>query len=168
MRLHQHAKGINSATGAAFIAALVLWAVGVTLPVLHVTRLYFFEDEVSLVGVVQGLFDNRDWAIGFLVLVFTLILPPAKLVFGYGLWRLVGADGKALHHGLAFLDAVSKWAMLDVLVLALVVVTLKSSWVAEVQIAPGLYPFAGSAILAMAAGFGLKRTARSAENSLTG
>jgi len=38
------------------------------------------------------------------------------------------------------------------------VVTLKSSWVADVQTAQGLYWFTASALLALVSGVGLKRT----------
>ena len=76
------------------------------------------------------------------------------------LWLFTEGSGIAARRGIAFLDAIGKWAMLDVLVLAVVVVTLKSSWVAEVEVAPGLYFFAASAILAVAAGFGLRRAHR--------
>lgn len=160
MRLSDRAKGLERATGLAFLASLALWGAGVTLPVLHVTELFVFENEVSLVGIVAGLFEQKEWAIGLLVLLFTLLLPPAKLVLGFVLWRYTEADGPAARRGVALLDAIGKWAMLDVLILALVVVTLKSSWVAEVETARGLYYFAASAVLALAAGLGLKRTAK--------
>ncbi|MDF1748599.1 MAG: paraquat-inducible protein A [Alphaproteobacteria bacterium] len=160
MPLHRHATGLDRLTGVGFLLSLGLWAAGVTLPVLHVTELFMFQNDVSLVGIVQGLFEQGETAIGILVLVFTLILPPAKLVIGYGLWRFTEGSGIAARRGIAFLDAIGKWTMLDVLVLAVVVVTLKSSWVADVQTAPGLYFFAGSALLAVAAGLGLRRAYR--------
>lgn len=163
MKLHQTATGIARCTGLAFLIALALWGAGVTLPVLHVTELFVFENEVTLVGVVQGLFAEDEAGIGTLVLVFTLLLPPAKLVLGYGLWRFAAGDGKAARRGVALLDAIGKWTMLDVLILALVVVTLKSSWVADVETAPGLYFFAASALLAVAAGIGLRHSVANSE-----
>lgn len=158
-RLHQRAGGAARLTGIAFLGALVLWGFGVTLPVLHVVELFVFENAVSLPGIVFGLFEEGEMAIGIVVLIFTLILPPAKLLLGYGLWRFGAADGPAPHRGIAWLDAIGKWTMLDVLVIAIVVATLKSSWIAEVTTAPGLYCFTASALLAVAAGIGLRATA---------
>ena len=160
MPLHKNASGMDRLTGLGFILALGLWGAGVTLPVLYVTELFVFQNDVSLIGIVSGLFQQNETAIGIVVLVFTLVLPPAKLIIGYGLWRFTEGSGIAARRGIAFLDAIGKWTMLDVLVLAVVVVTLKSSWVAEVEVAPGLYFFAASAILAVAAGFGLRRAHR--------
>jgi paraquat-inducible protein A len=135
--LHKQASGIDRLTGLGFLLSLALWGAGITLPVLHVTELFMYQNDVSLVGIVAGLFNQGEPAIGVLVLVFTLLLPPAKLIIGYGLWRFTEGSGIAARRGIAFLDAIGKWTMLDVLVLAIVVVTLKSSWVAEVEIAPG-------------------------------
>jgi paraquat-inducible protein A len=158
--LHRRAGGITRLTGTAFLGALVLWSFGVVLPVLHVVELFVFENTVTLPGIVAGLFGQGETAIGIVVLIFTLVLPPAKLVAGYGLWRFAPAEGPAARRGVAWLDAIGKWTMLDVLVIAIVVATLKSSWVAEVRTAPGLYCFAASALLAVAAGFGLRAAAR--------
>ena len=49
--------------------------------------------------------------------------------------------------------------MLDVMVVALVVVTMKTSWIADFEVATGLYFFAASAVLALLAGIGLRRAA---------
>lgn len=155
-RLHHRARGLLRLTGPAFFAALVLWAMGVTLPVLHVVELFVFDNTVTLPGIVAGLFEEGEAAIAIVVLIFTLVLPPAKLILGYGLWRFAAAEGGAARRGVAWLDAIGKWTMLDVLVIAVVIATLKSSWVAEVRTAPGLYCFAASALLAMAAGIGLR------------
>lgn len=158
MRPFETARGPGRLVGIAFVVALGCWAAGVTLPVLHVTELFVFENEISLVGIVDGLMQEGEYAVGILVLIFTLMLPPAKLAVGYCVWRFTTVDGKAARRGVMLLDAIGKWAMLDVLILALVIVTLKSSWVADVQTAQGLYYFAASAILALLAGVGLRRT----------
>jgi len=155
-------------TGIGFLVALALWAAGVTLPVLHVTELFVFENEVSLIGIVAGLLREGETVIGLLVLMFTLVLPPCKLLFGYALWRFADVEGTAARRGIALLDAIGKWTMLDVLILAIIVVTLKSSWVADVRTGPGLYFFAGSALLALAAGVGLRRAATLKEEAPIG
>lgn len=158
MKLYQTATGLRRFTGILFLTALCLWLAGILLPVLQVTELFIFENEITLLRATIDLLQEGEVGIGLLVLIFTLILPPVKLLMGMALWRLATQDGKAARRGVAFLDVIGKWAMADVLILALVVITLKSSWVASVETDVGLYCFAASALLAVAAGFGLKRT----------
>lgn len=157
MKLYQSARGLGRATGVLFLAALGLWAAGILLPVLKVTELFIFENDITLLSATIGLLREGEIGIGLLVLVFTLILPPAKLLLGLGLWRLARQDGKAARRGIVVLDFIGKWAMADVLILALVVVTLKSNWIARAETDIGLYCFAASALLAVAAGLGLKK-----------
>lgn len=162
LKLRQAATGLWRVTGLVFLVAFGCWAAGIVLPVLHVTELFVFENEVSLLGIVQGLIAEGEIFIGVLVLLFTLLLPPAKLLLGAGLWHLSSAGGMSARRGVMWLDAIGKWAMLDVLILALVVVMLKSNWMADAQAGSGLYFFAASAILSMIAGHGLRLTVRSA------
>ncbi len=162
LKLRQAATGLWRLTGLAFLIAFGCWAAGIVLPVLHVTELFVFENDVSLLGVVRGLFAEGEIFVGVLVLLFTLLLPPAKLLLGAGLWHLSSAGGVGARRGVALLDAIGKWAMLDVLILALIVVMLKSNWLADAQAGTGLYFFAASAILSMIAGHGLRLTLRSA------
>lgn len=160
-KLRHAATGPWRMTGIAFLAAFGCWAAGITLPVLHVTELFVFRNDVSLLGIVRGLFGEGEVFIGGLVLLFTLLLPPIKLLIGAGLWHLSSSGGMSARRGVALLDAIGKWAMLDVLILALIVVMLKSNWLADARAGTGLYFFAGSAILAMLAGHGLRRTVNS-------
>lgn len=153
----RQAQGVQAWTGLAFLAALGLWAAGVTLPVLTVTQLYLFEDPFSLIQAAATLFDEGEIVIGLIVAVFTLVLPPAKLILGFAVWRWADSDGAAASRAIAVLEAIGRWAMLDVLILAIVVVTLKSSWLADVTTGPGLYCFAASSVLALIAGLMLKR-----------
>jgi paraquat-inducible protein A len=150
--------GTRAWTGLAFLAALGLWGAGVSLPVLTVTQFFVFEDAFSLLGAAATLFAEGEFLIGLIVAVFTLILPPAKLILGFSVWRWADAEGRVAGRAVALLEAIGRWAMMDVLILAIVVVTLKSSWLADVSTAPGLYCFAASSVLAMIAGLLLKRS----------
>jgi paraquat-inducible protein A len=152
MRVYKVAEGIEKLTGVFFLTALFLWGTGVSLPVLHVTELFFFESYISLSGIVFGLFQQGEWIVGSLIFTFTLLLPPLKLGLGYFLWRFSPIeDSRSFKKKHTVLEGLGKWAMLDVMVLALVVATLKSNWIAEITVAHGLYPFVASALIAAAA-----------------
>ena len=159
MLIRHNAQGLERLTGLTFLLALGFWGVGITLPILNVTKFLIFEDEVSLIVMVLDLFEAGDVGIALIVFVFTIVLPAAKLILGAGLGWGAESETRRAEWGVTILEAVGKWTMLDVMVVALVVVTMKTSWIADFELAPGLYFFAGSAILALLAGIGLKRAA---------
>lgn len=57
----------------------------------------------------------------------------------------------------AVVDGLGKWSMMDVLVVALLVLTAKSSGLANAASAPGVYCFAGAVLLSMIAGMLAKK-----------
>ena len=44
-------------------AATLSLALGMVLPLIRVERLFVFADEPSLVGMIQGLWQEGDWAL---------------------------------------------------------------------------------------------------------
>ena len=86
MRIRENAQGLERLTGITFLAALLCWAAGITLPILNVTKFLVFEDAVSLGHMVLELFEVGELAIALLLLVFTIILPAAKVLLGAYLW----------------------------------------------------------------------------------
>lgn len=159
MKIRENAQGIEKLTGGCLIIALVCWAIGITLPILNVTKFLIFEDEVSLIMMVFELNDAGEFWVASIIFVFTIFLPATKLLTAMSLWWREEAGTESTSRRISVLEAVSKWTMLDVMVVALLVVTMKTSWVAEFELAAGLYFFAISALLALAAGIGLKRAA---------
>ncbi len=67
----------------------------------------------SILGTVQQLFSDGDWFVGFLVMLFSVIVPVMKMTL-----LLVGDKAAAVGR------AVSKWAMADVFVVAIFVAYL--------------------------------------------
>ena len=58
------------------LAALVLLVIGVSAPLLTLEKMYFFENTVTLLSTVKGLFIQKEW---FLFIVIA--------VYGYYKWR---------------------------------------------------------------------------------
>ncbi|WP_319775158.1 paraquat-inducible protein A [Breoghania sp.] len=121
------------------------FALGITLPLIVFKKLYFFTETPSLVQIVLGLERDGDRGLAFLVGGFSIVLPAVKLV----LLHTVALGGRG--HFLHLLGAVSKWSMMDVMVVALVVFAAKSSGLATAITQPGLWFYATATVATAAA-----------------
>ncbi|GAB5506708.1 MAG: paraquat-inducible protein A [Rhizobiaceae bacterium] len=131
-------------SAALITAAVFSFALGITLPLLEVKRLIFFSEKPSLLHIIAGLWDNGDWLLALAIAVFSVALPALKLV---SVQYLAAAPaGKAARLPRA-IGTLSKWSMLDVLLVALVIFAAKSSGLAIALTLPGLWFFAGSVVL---------------------
>lgn len=128
-----------------FLAASVCLVLGLFLPILRFETLYFFEDTPSLVELVGALFRGGDIALSLVVGLFSIAFPFAKLLgIGLQLWgrgEKTGLFRRVMPH-------LSKWSMMDVMLVAIVVFAAKSSGVASAVSQPGLWFYAASTILA--------------------
>ncbi|MEL7238030.1 MAG: paraquat-inducible protein A [Planctomycetota bacterium] len=110
----------------------------------------------SLASGIWTLLQSSFW-IGVLLVVFTCVFPAAKLaVMSAGVEALrQGRDGgwwvKLAHH-------TGKFSMLDVLVLAMLVLAIKGlPGQSELLLGYGVWLFAGSVVLSLAASLMMKR-----------
>lgn len=127
--------------------ATVAFALGVTLPLIHVERLYFFTEEPSLVGMIASLWSGEDPLLAIVIALFSIVFPSVKLL----LLHIAAHSGRAAHHRVpAWLRGLSNWSMLDVVLVALVIFTAKTSGLAAAFTKPGLWFFALSVVLTVA------------------
>ncbi|MRG56575.1 paraquat-inducible protein A [Phyllobacterium sp. SYP-B3895] len=130
-----------------FVATFTL-ALGLTMPLMNVSKLYFFDESPSLLDIIGSLWRSGDWFLALTVLLFSVILPVAKLGVAQMAAAQVPAASRALHRWVGLL---SKWSMLDVLLVALVIFGAKTSGLATAIAQPGLWFFTASAILSAVA-----------------
>lgn len=126
--------------------ALALLAAGVGLPLLHIDRLWVFTETVSLWQAITTLYREGETFLGVLLTAFSIVFPAAKLLGVLWLWRRPSPRLAAL------VDGLGKWSMMDVLVVALLIVTLKGSGLVTAASAPGVYCFAAAVLLSMLSG----------------
>ncbi len=122
---------------------------GLTLPVVKLTWLYFFDNKHSILSVIWVLFQDREYLLSGVLLIFSILFPLTKLGYLLVLYfrRLNNyLPGPRLLYILSWLG---RWSMLDVLVLALVVFYTKQTGVADATVLPGIYFFALSVLLTM-------------------
>jgi paraquat-inducible protein A len=136
------------------LAASLSFALGIVLPLIQVERLFVFADEPSLVGMVAGLWREGDWLLAMIIALFSIAFPALKLA----LLHVAAFGGAAASRSLpAWLPALSKWSLLDVVLVALVVFAAKTSGLATALAKPGLWFFALSVLLTAGASNLVKR-----------
>lgn len=129
-------------------AATVSFALGTVLPLIRLDRLLVFTDEPSLVGIVAGLWREGDVLLAAVLALFSIAFPAVKL----GLLHVAAYDGPRGHRLVpGWFAALSRWSMLDVVLVALVIFAAKTSGLAAAFTRPGLWFFAASVLLTAAA-----------------
>ena len=131
------------------ILALALLFYGLQAPILTLEKFYFFSNTVSLLSALQTLAQEAEWGLFALVGVFSVLFPVAKNLVLLLIWNFDMSQGEAHRRHLAWLATYSKWSMLDVFVVALLVVSVKLSALAQAHVERGIYAFAASIVLSM-------------------
>ena len=65
----------------AIIGAAVCLALGITLPIIKLTKFLFWSSEYSLISTVGVLIRDGQTFLGAIVLVFSIIFPIVKLAY---------------------------------------------------------------------------------------
>ncbi len=140
----------NSRTAAIATAALVLYPLAVTLPLIRIEQ-FGHRHEASILEGVTALLGRGQVIVGVVVLLCSVIVPVVKLAA-----LLVISAGEILrHHHRAMTFRVIEWAgrygMLDVLLVAILVAVLKLGDMVEVSAGPGLLAFTCCVVLSLLA-----------------
>ena len=129
------------------VLAPLCLALGLTLPLMRFETLYFFSNTPSLVEIVVSLWRGGDQVLAGLVFLLSILFPVVKLI-GVAAEAIGGRDGRAgdglLHRLVPYL---AKWSMMDVMLVAIVIFAAKTSGLASAVTQPGLWFYAGSAIM---------------------
>jgi paraquat-inducible protein A len=129
------------------VSALAFFIAGIFLPFTSVTKLWLFQDQISVYHGLIILWQAGELFLFLILFVFTVCFPLVKLTAMLVLWLYprVGADhARTLFH---FVSNLGKWSMLDVFVVAILVLTIKSSGVANIRVSEGFFLFFVSVML---------------------
>ncbi len=146
------------------LAAAIGFGLGITLPIIHVEKLYFFKDTPSLLQIVGEMWEAGNWLIVIAVVGFSILFPLMKLSIVF--ITAIAPNTQLAHSSITrFAGTLSKWSMMDVLLVAIVIFAAKTSGLADASAQSGLWFYAASAISgAIAAGL-LKRENKSVDLS---
>lgn len=142
----------NAWSGAAALAALVLYPLAVSQPIMLLER-FGHRTAASVWTGSVGLLEKGEWFVGGVVLLCSLVLPLLKLAgligITYGRHRLARR-----HRAFAYrlIEWTGRWGMLDVLLISIVVAWVKIGDLVEVTAGPAAFAFAGMVILSLLAG----------------
>jgi paraquat-inducible protein A len=128
--------------GPALVITAALIAFAWTLPLMTVTRFWMWSDRISIIGALGGLWREQEYFLFAILFVFSVPFPLGKLAAGLWIWSRVDADSAQARAAVGIVQALGKWSMLDVFVVALAVVSLKITVVADVGVHSGIYVFA--------------------------
>jgi paraquat-inducible protein A len=135
---------------AILIVSVLFLGLGLWLPVMETRQLWVFKSEYSLLQTVQALFENGELGLAALIFIFSIVTPLLKATGLVALHLRKRGSGVT---GLArFVEAIGRWSLTDVLVVAILIVVWSSAGALGAASLPGLWFFAGSAIGLMIAG----------------
>ena len=141
-------------TAAFSLAALILYIPANVFPILHMEIFGLSSDNTVWQGVVL-LFKAGEWIVATIVFLASILIPFLKLL---GLLFLVTSSafhwsGGKLMRTWAFriIEGIGRWAMLDVLVLAVLVSLVKLQRLATIIPGKGLTAFAAVVVCTLLA-----------------
>ena len=131
----------------AIVAASVCLALGVSQPIIKLTRFVFWSSEHSLMTTVWVLIHKNQLFLGMTVLLFSIVFPILKLFYLVIVSTLPAAEIQKLGFRLRALEWLGKWSMHDVLVMALMIFFVKSQGVYDAASLSGVYFFTAAVVL---------------------
>jgi paraquat-inducible protein A len=131
----------------AIIGAAVCLALGISLPIIRLTKYVFWSTEHSLLSTVQVLIHDGQMFLGLTVLIFSIVLPVLKLLYLLLVSTLPASELVRQHSRLRALEWLGKWSMHDVLVLALTIFFIKAQGLYDAASLAGVYFFTAAVVL---------------------
>ncbi len=131
----------------AIIGAAVCLALGISLPIIRLTKMVFWTTEHSLISTVSVLIRDGQTFLGFTVLIFSICFPVLKLLYLLLVSTLPASEISRQARRLRALEWLGKWSMHDVLVLALTIFFIKSQGVYDAASLTGVYFFTAAVVL---------------------
>jgi len=128
-------------------SALALFVAGIFRPFTEVTKLWLFENRVSVYDGLIILAKSKEFFLFMILLVFTVCFPFIKILSLLVLWLKAGLTREQTVRLYTWVSHLGKWSMLDVFVIAILVLLLKSGSVASIRIQDGFFLFFGSVML---------------------
>jgi paraquat-inducible protein A len=135
--------------GPLLAANLILFMVAWFMPIMTISKFWFWKDTASIWDTVALLWKEDEIFIFLIVGVFSMLFPAVKLLVAGWVWARVDAGSAAGARSVGLLEILGKWSMVDVFVVALVVVAVKVSLVTNVTVHSGIYMFTGAALFSI-------------------
>lgn len=151
------AKGLDRLMSLVLAASAVLFALGITFPVMRVTELWVFRNEFSILDGIGKLWFQGEALLAVVVAAFSIAFPVTKILLAWVIWHYADAKRPHFRLFLRFLIVSGRWSMADVFVIATAIMIAKITGFADATSQPGLYYFMGSLALVTLATLRIER-----------
>ena len=128
-------------------AAAFFFVTGIFLPFTSVTKLWLFEDQVSVYQGLLVLWEAGETFLFLILFVFTVCFPFVKIGALSAVWLSPNLTHRQAQNCFKFASNLGKWSMLDVFVVAILVLTVKSGGIASIEVKGGFFFFFLSVML---------------------
>lgn len=146
-----------------FVLAPFLFALGLTLPLMTFEKLFFFEENPSLLGIVGSLWESNV-ALAVLVALVSILFPFAKMAAVTA--EALTPPGTESGWFARLVPFLTKWSMMDVMLVAIVITAAKTSGLANAFTEAGLWCYAGAALMTSVIQWMVARRAKEAPAGL--
>lgn len=150
---HKTAAGLH-VTAALSLAALILYVPANIFPVLSMNMYGAYTESTVWDGVVK-LAENEQWFVAVVVFLASIVIPLFKLAALFFLVATVRLGSRRWQRLRAqiytFIDAVGPWAMLDIMLLAMLVAMVQLGHLATITPGPGALAFTCVVVFTMLA-----------------
>jgi paraquat-inducible protein A len=138
------------------LVACILFVAGVIAPMMTISKFILVTNTFSVLSGVTELLRSGNYFLFLVVAAFSILLPLLKLGVLYRIVARHRHAGEQHHYG--------RWAMLDVMVVAVLIVTVKLGAIASIEVHYGLYVFGAAVLMIMLiTGLVVRLTGRAAD-----
>jgi len=129
--------------------ASILFVTGIFTPMFTLTKFIVIKNSFSVFSGAVELLQNGQIVLFIVVFGFSIILPVLKIVLLFRLLSLKPVQNLQINQLLKLMHEYGRWAMLDVMVVAVLIMTVKLGAIASIKIHFGLYLFGAAVLLIM-------------------
>jgi paraquat-inducible protein A len=128
------------------MVATVTFLLGIFMPMITISKFLVVSNYFSVVSGVIELLRNGQLVLFAVVTGFSIVLPVMKIYVLFRILSLKEKERSEIQRYLHLMHKYGRWAMLDVMVVAVLIVTVKLGAIASITVHLGLFVF-GTAVL---------------------
>ena len=129
--------------------ASLLFIPGIFMPMITISKFVIVRNSFSVISGVLELLHNGQIILFIVVTGFSIVLPIMKILILFKILLKINHENSRLKRYLHLMHEYGRWGMLDVLIVAVLIVTVKLGVIASVKVHSGLYVFGASILLIM-------------------
>ncbi len=127
----------------------VLLLIGFIAPMLTISKFIIVKHSLSIIAGVWQLLIEGQIILFIIIALFSIIMPVAKIILLFNLLHPTTRHPNRRNKMLHLMHDYGRWAMLDVMVVAILIVSVKLGAIASIQVHAGLYIFGAAVLLIM-------------------